>query len=631
MAVPARTGGSGRLGAEQAVDRLFEEPALAGQGLWGEGVVAGGGDVAQRRGVDEIGKHQAEQAEGQVGQILRAPARIGGTGADDREALPINRTDPAGEQGVQTARFFEQRTLQEAAEVGVLSEVAEYAVERRPHTFRFECSRRPRIDQDVDERTQAAFEHGIVERLLAGEVVVKAGRGQIEVMRQIAHGHAIDAAGGEKLLGGVENDFAGRLRRGIHAAATPWSGAFGHGVGVLSDPEGGVKASPIRRTAPRRVSIPRRGAFAATLGYTGATPGWAGGRAWFGLAPGRCAAPVTARRAMRRFPMIAIVCLLVMASVAVADTPVATVGGQPIGQAAVEAKVRPRLIEIDAQRYEALREGVDALIAENVLQQEAKARGVTVEVLERDEIVKKAGDPTDAEIKEVFEANREALGEMPLDQARPHIVEFVRQQKGQARREAYIGELRTKYKAVVLLKPPVVQVGTAGRPARGGANAPVVIVGFSDYECPYCKSAEGTVEQVMKAYGDKVRYVHRDFPLAFHQHAFEAAEAAACANAQGKFWEYHAKLFAASDLSTEKLKTMAGEVGLDRKKFDECLASNQFKAAVEKDMADAAEVGVSGTPAFFINGRMLSGAQPFERFKEVIDEELAASSAAKPS
>lgn len=333
---------------------------------------------------------------------------------------------------------------------------------------------------------------------------------------------------------------------------------------------------------------------------------------------------------MRRLGAIASVCLMATAAMA-ADTPLATVGGQPITQSAVEAKVRPRLTELDAQRYEALREGVDALIADNVLQQEAKARGVTVEVLERDEIVKKVGDPTDAEIKEVYDANREALGEMSIEQAKPHIVEFLRQQKAQARRDAYIGELRTKYKAVVLLKPPVVNVSAAGGPARGGANAPVVIIAFSDYECPYCKSAEATVDKVVKTYGDKVKYIHRNFPLAFHQHAFEAAEAAACANAQGKFWEYHAKLFAAQDLSTDKLKAMAGEVGLDRKKFDECLASNQFKAAVEKDMADGAEVGVSGTPAFFINGRMLSGAQPFERFKEVIDEELAAPSVPKPS
>src|SRR5262249_4153860 len=102
-----------------------------------------------------------------------------------------------------------------------------------------------------------------------------------------------------------------------------------------------------------------------------------------------------------------------------------------------------------------------------------------------------------------------------------------------------------------------------------------------------------------------------------------AAEAAACANAQGKFWDYHHKLFASSDLSTAKLKSMAGESGLDQAKFDACFDKQEQKAFVDQDIADASAVGVTGTPAFFINGRMLSGAQPYDKFKEVIDEELA--------
>src|SRR6185295_9898790 len=96
-------------------------------------------------------------------------------------------------------------------------------------------------------------------------------------------------------------------------------------------------------------------------------------------------------------------------------------------------------------------------------------------------------------------------------------------------------------------------------------------------------------------------------------------------HAQGKFWEYHGKLFANQEaLGEEKLRSYAGEVGLDRAKFDDCLAKKEFKAAIDKDVADGAKVGVNGTPAFFVNGRMLSGAQPFEKFKEVIDDELNA-------
>jgi protein-disulfide isomerase len=140
-----------------------------------------------------------------------------------------------------------------------------------------------------------------------------------------------------------------------------------------------------------------------------------------------------------------------------------------------------------------------------------------------------------------------------------------------------------------------------------------------------------TVQEVMKTYGDKVRLVHRDFPLPFHPQARPAAEAARCAEAQGKFWEYHSKLFASQDLSTEKLQALATEVGLDRAKFDACVSKQQFNEGIDKDVADGTDAGVTGTPAFFINGRMLSGAQPFEKFKEVIDEELARSKNAKAS
>jgi protein-disulfide isomerase len=128
----------------------------------------------------------------------------------------------------------------------------------------------------------------------------------------------------------------------------------------------------------------------------------------------------------------------------------------------------------------------------------------------------------------------------------------------------------------------------------------------------------------MKHYGDKVRVVFRDYPLPMHSHARAAAEAANCAQAQGKFWEYHGKLFAnQTALGEDKLKSYAQELGLDTARFNECLAKKPFKAAIDKDIADGARVGVQGTPAFFINGRMLSGAQPFDKFKEVIDDELA--------
>jgi protein-disulfide isomerase len=320
---------------------------------------------------------------------------------------------------------------------------------------------------------------------------------------------------------------------------------------------------------------------------------------------------------------VAVACLV--AGPARSET-VATVGDTPISRETLEKHVKPKLVEVENQRYEVLSEGLDELISEQLVEKEAKARNVTTEQLVATEITAKVAEPTDAEIQKVYDDNKAQLQGQTLEQVKPRIVEFLKQQKGAERQQAFITELKGKYKTSVALKPPKVDVSTAGRPARGPEAAPITIIEFSDYECPFCKRAEPTVKKVLETYGDKVRLVYRHYPLEFHATARPAAEASACAAAQGKFWEYHDKLFASSELSDATLKKIAGEVGLDQAKFDECFAKKQFKADIDKDVADASSVGVTGTPAFFINGRMISGAQPFEKFKEIIDDELSRSS-----
>jgi protein-disulfide isomerase len=304
--------------------------------------------------------------------------------------------------------------------------------------------------------------------------------------------------------------------------------------------------------------------------------------------------------------------------------PLATVGDRTISQADVEQHIAARLVELDQERYEAVKQGLDELVAEELFTQEAKARNLTPEALEEQEIIGKIPEPSDADVQKVYDENKDRLEGQSLETIKPRIVAYLKGQQGMQRREAYITELKAKHKTVVLLRPPVVEVAAAGRPEKGGKNASVTIIEFSDYECPFCKRAEGVVDQVMSAYGDKVKVVFRDFPLPFHANARPAAEAANCAAAQGKFWEYHGKLFAnQAALSPDNLNSYATEIGLDQTKFAECVAQKPFAAAIDKDIADGQKVGVSGTPAFFINGRMLSGAQPFEKFKELIDEELA--------
>jgi protein-disulfide isomerase len=325
-----------------------------------------------------------------------------------------------------------------------------------------------------------------------------------------------------------------------------------------------------------------------------------------------------------RFILTTIVALAAAGLSQAADDTAATVGTTTISRAALEKHVKPRLIEIDNERYEALKEGLDELVAEELFKQEAAARKVSPEQLEAQEITAKAGQPSDAEVQQVYDANKAQLQGQTLEAVKPRIVEFLKDQKAAERREAFIDELKGKYKTVVNLKAPVIDVGTGGRPEKGPKDAPITMVVFSDYECPFCRRAEETVVQVLKTYDGKIRYVFRDYPLPFHAKARPAAVAANCAREQGKYWEFNHKLWT-GDLSNEGLKKIATEVGLDQAKYDACFAKNDQKS-IDQDLADGAAVGVNGTPAFFINGRMLSGAQPFEAFKTIIDEELAKAS-----
>jgi protein-disulfide isomerase len=170
----------------------------------------------------------------------------------------------------------------------------------------------------------------------------------------------------------------------------------------------------------------------------------------------------------------------------------------------------------------------------------------------------------------------------------------------------------------------VLKVPLEDSPAKGSADALVTLVEFSDYQCPFCSRAHNTVVQLQKDYGNKLRVVMKQNPLSFHPRARPAALAAMAAGEQGKYWEYHDKLFAnAKALEDADLERYAQEVGLDMARWKRDLQSPKFATVIDRDQALAGKLGATGTPAFFINGRLLSGAQPIDRFKALIDEELA--------
>ena len=296
---------------------------------------------------------------------------------------------------------------------------------------------------------------------------------------------------------------------------------------------------------------------------------------------------------------------------------VATIDGQPITQAQLDERAARQLFEVRKQMLE-------EMLAEQVLDKEAQAQGLTREALLAREVTSKVTDPTQAEIDQVWEANKARMPGKTKEQVAPDIINFLKGQKAPRMQQGYLQSLRTKYKTQILLEPPRVAVGVDDDPAKGPAKAPVTIVEFSDFQCPYCSRAEAVVKQILENYKDKVRLVYRDFPLPMHPNASKASEAAQCANEQGKYWEYHDALYAdQSKLALTDLQATAERLGLKTEAFKTCLDSGKYAAEVSKDLADGQKAGVSSTPSFFINGVPVTGARDYAAFAEIIDRELA--------
>ncbi|MCI0391105.1 MAG: thioredoxin domain-containing protein [Acidobacteria bacterium] len=306
--------------------------------------------------------------------------------------------------------------------------------------------------------------------------------------------------------------------------------------------------------------------------------------------------------------------------------PLAEVNGKVIMSEEVEKAVGLQLAQLEEQIYELKRQKIEALIVERLLADEAAKRGIPMQSL-IDVVVKpKVAPATEQEVEAFYQANKARLsGDETV--LKPRIKAYLENQRLMAEREAFIQSLRSQAKVAVYLKTPNfrVDVSTDGAPFRGAATAPVTIIEFSDFHCPFCLNVQTTLNQLLARYGKKIKIVYRNLTIdQLHPGARKAAEAAQCANDQGKFWAYHDKLYAGtSDASLEKLKALAAEVALDVAAFERCMMSGKHQATVEKDLEEGNRLGITGTPAFFINGRVLSGAQPLENFIRIIDEELA--------
>jgi len=276
-------------------------------------------------------------------------------------------------------------------------------------------------------------------------------------------------------------------------------------------------------------------------------------------------------------------------------------------------------------RHEILQKQLDALVNEKLVALEASEQGLSDEELLDKEVSSAFEEPTEEEVDTFYQDNQQRL-----QGSRTQLLPMIRQHLADEKRERiyqdFVDQLEIKYGVITHLQPLRIDVATEGHPSHGPADAPVTIVEFSDFECPYCQAMLGTIRNIQETYGEKVRLVYRQFPLnSIHPNAQKAAEASLCASDQDRFWEMHDLMFEDQrGLSVEALTKKAESLELDGSTFETCLTSNKYAEQVKQDVMEGTLVGVTGTPAVFVNGRLLIGNVPYDQLAKIIDDELKA-------
>ena len=300
----------------------------------------------------------------------------------------------------------------------------------------------------------------------------------------------------------------------------------------------------------------------------------------------------------------------------VSNNPVlATVGHQSIELQEVEQTLALPLYLLETQRHQLLQQGVQKLIDEKLLEAEETKKGVSLaqlleEASQSEAIAKLANLP--APIKRI-KTNDQPTALDAQEQARI--------------RQALVVSLRRQAEVRITLpkvEVPVLDVEATGDRRLGPDHAPITIVEFSDFQCPYCRQSVTVLKALQRVYGDRIRLIYRDYLGPNHVHALRAAEAARCAGEQGKFWEYHDLLFDRQSAGNGwDFAALAKELHLQHDRFESCLQSHRFREQIAKDLQDGLKLGITSTPTFLINGRPLVGAQPLANFQALIDSLLA--------
>ena len=302
---------------------------------------------------------------------------------------------------------------------------------------------------------------------------------------------------------------------------------------------------------------------------------------------------------------------------------VAQVGGVQLTRAELEQQEASKLLQARYQYYQAESKALEDLVDQTLLEQKAKHENLTVDQLLARDVTSQIEDPTDDQMRVFYEGLET---DQPYEAVRPKILEKIRQARTDKARVAYLKALRKQADVHIALAGPTARVNVENADLLGSKSAPVLLVEFADYECPYCQRVAPELKKITDEFGEKIAFAYKDFPLPMHSHAEKAAEAARCAGKQGKFWEYHDELFRRKALDVDQLKAEAQALSLNSAAFDKCLDSGEESAAVAHDRTEGVGLGLSGTPSFFINGHYYSGALDYSALHQLIEQQLGTSS-----
>ena len=331
-----------------------------------------------------------------------------------------------------------------------------------------------------------------------------------------------------------------------------------------------------------------------------------------------------------------VICLvLILAGSALSQSPetvVASVNNIEITGKQVDESAATRIFPLQQQLYAIRKAALENLIVSKILESEAAARGIPIEELRR-QLTLGEINVTRAQVEEAYAQNASFFASMSPDEARERLRLDLENQARMKHYRAALDALRKKWAVRINFAPPafVAELDDGVSPAKGSSKPVVTIVEFSDFECPYCNAVQRTLKQVLEKYGGEVRLVFKHLPLEGHRNSLPAARAAYCAAEQDRFWQFHDVLFGAKELSSAVFTQIASDLGLGLPKFQDCLSSEQSRAAIIKDLETARLFRIESTPSFIVNGKLIQGALSFADFQKIIEQELSQRATQKQS